>query len=382
MKPSDHSRTILTLLDYYEPGYKAGGPITTIKNSIAYLSDRFIFKVVTSDRDLGDDAPYPLPLNQWIRGEADTMYLTPDKQGSIFRVLRETAYDILYLNSFFSFRFSILPVLWMRLKGRSGKKVIVAPRGEFSRGALSIKPLKKKLYIGLTRLIGLYEGIIWQASSEEEKKEIALIYGPRARVTVATDLPSKKNYEREFKSKTKRPGRLNLVFLSRISKMKNLAFALASLREARGDIRFDIYGPLEDADYWAHCEQLIAALPPHIKVSYKGAVRHEDVNACLAEYDLFYLPTLGEGFGHAVFEALQAACPVLLSNRTPWNDIAEKGGGLVYPLEDPAAFTAGLQQFVDMSEEDYNRFARRALEYSRSYMEGSAVVKAHVSLFE
>ncbi|MGQ0518339.1 hypothetical protein ACT453_53505, partial [Bacillus sp. D-CC] len=41
------------------------------------------------------------------------------------------------------------------------KPIIVAPRGEFSPGALKIKKLKKELFIKSTKLVGLHNKVIW-----------------------------------------------------------------------------------------------------------------------------------------------------------------------------------------------------------------------------
>ena len=39
---------VLILCDWYEPGYKAGGPIQSITNLIIALENKYTFKVVTS----------------------------------------------------------------------------------------------------------------------------------------------------------------------------------------------------------------------------------------------------------------------------------------------------------------------------------------------
>ena len=49
---------ILTSVGYYLPGYKSGGPIRTIANLVDRLGDEFQFKIVTADRDSGDEKPY------------------------------------------------------------------------------------------------------------------------------------------------------------------------------------------------------------------------------------------------------------------------------------------------------------------------------------
>ena len=50
--------TILTITHYFQPGYKAGGPIRSLANFVEWLSGEFEIKIITSDRDLGDTQPY------------------------------------------------------------------------------------------------------------------------------------------------------------------------------------------------------------------------------------------------------------------------------------------------------------------------------------
>jgi len=94
-------KTVLTLVPYFEPGFKAGGPITTIRNSVDHLFDKVKFKIVTSDRDLGDKHSYPIPLNRWIPGVPDRYYLSGRNGTKLIRIMRETNFDVLYINSFF-----------------------------------------------------------------------------------------------------------------------------------------------------------------------------------------------------------------------------------------------------------------------------------------
>ena len=38
---------VLIFCDYFWPGYRAGGPITTLRNTVKQLNDVYDFKVVT-----------------------------------------------------------------------------------------------------------------------------------------------------------------------------------------------------------------------------------------------------------------------------------------------------------------------------------------------
>src|SRR5690606_7270294 len=103
------------------------------------------------------------------------VYYAPLEQLTITRIeklMRDTPFDILDLNSFFSYRFTIQPLILRRLGRIPRQPVILAPRGEFSQGALELKRWKKALFISMAKAFGLYNGLIWQASSEYEADDI------------------------------------------------------------------------------------------------------------------------------------------------------------------------------------------------------------------
>src|SRR3546814_2088771 len=66
--------------------------------------------------------------------------------------------------------------------------VILAPRGEFSQGALAIKPMKKQAFIAASRVTGLHRSVIWQASTEIEADDIRRTMHTHDIIN-ATDLP-------------------------------------------------------------------------------------------------------------------------------------------------------------------------------------------------
>src|SRR6202163_1690558 len=59
-------KKILLFTNWYEPGYKGGGPIQSCRNIVETFKDKFDFYVFTSDRDLGENIPYPgIVVDQW-----------------------------------------------------------------------------------------------------------------------------------------------------------------------------------------------------------------------------------------------------------------------------------------------------------------------------
>src|SRR5690554_4488326 len=106
---------VLTFSGFYLPGYKGGGPIKTIKNLFDQAGADVSFKLITSDRDLGEAVPYSsVKCGTWNQiGNAEVFYAQPSMLGykQIAKILFDKKYDIVYLNSFFSPRFSFIPLL-------------------------------------------------------------------------------------------------------------------------------------------------------------------------------------------------------------------------------------------------------------------------------
>jgi glycosyltransferase involved in cell wall biosynthesis len=377
---------ILVLSDYYLPGYKAGGPIRTLSNIVDHLGDRYEFSVVTRDRDLGDREAYNendiSAINQ--NGTARIRFLPPS--GLTFfalrRIIASFRHDILYLNSFFSPCFTIKPLLLRRIGLVPKRPVIVAPRGEFSPGALHIKGIKKGVYIHWAKCLDLYKNVVWQASSQYEAEDIRKHWGLDARITVAPDLVGISNPALNSRRSTKMAGSLRVVFLSRISPMKNLDFALRCLDGIKGDLHLDIFGPLEDQEYWIKCQNIIAALPDNVTVNYHGELPHHRVADVLSEYDLFFLPSHGENFGHVIIEAMSAGCPVLISDRTPWRDLLQTGVGWDVPLEKLKVFQQILQSCIDMDEDMLKAWSMRARAYGGSSERNRKALEMNCFLFD
>ena len=398
--------TILVLLGSYLPAYKAGGPIRSIENLVAAVGEEFHFRVVTSDRDLGDKLPFPgIVANRWVRvGHADVMYLRPGLPGflGMYALLRSVDRNtVLYLNSFFARRFSMLALLMRWLNLCRMRSLVLAPRGEFSPGALQFKRTRKRLYIRISQWFSLYESLIWHASSDFEETDIRRQFPLSKRVTIAAVIPGLEASDGKRQTsqiavasdlaglaapvrrewRLKMPGELRAVFVSRLSRKKNLAGALKMLDGVSGDVCFDICGPAEDADYWEECQGLIAALPANIHVQYCGQTEHAKIGQVFAEHDLFLFPTLGENYGHVICEALISGCPVLISDQTPWRNLEALGVGWDLPLSEPKRFREVLQQCVDMGPEEHTAMRARAAAFGASCASDPAVIEDNRTLF-
>lgn len=395
--PKTHSRTprtmtqkkpvILVFISCYLPGYRAGGPIRTLANMVERLSDTFNFYIVTRDRDLDEVSAYPnITPNSWTAvGKAHVMYLSPVhiSQSRFTTIVNELSPDCIYLNGFFNPRFT-QRVLWARRFGRlQNIPVLLAPRGEFSEGALQLKQGKKKLYLKLSRLVGLYRKLDWQASSVHERDDISRNYSTvkSNEIHVAMNLAPVDESSPTAHQHRAVHDPLRLCFLSRISPKKNLDFALRVLSQVKCDVVFSIYGPKEDADYWKRCDREIQILPDNIQVIYKGEVHPDKVKDELAQHDMFFFPTRGENYGHVIHEALGAGLPVLLSDQTPWKNVAEKGVGWMYPLKKVDPFVQAIASFAALDQLHAEDYRKRAHAYAKEKAVDADVLDANVNMF-
>jgi len=380
-------RRILVFNRRYLPGYRAGGPIRTIANMVDRLGDELDFRIVTLDRDSGSDGPYPAVIpGGWNQvGNAQVLYL-PSEEVTLRKVreiVTAVSADFIYLNSFFDPIFTQRVLVLRRLGKIRQTRVVLAPRGEFSPGALALKSWKKNLFLRFVRATGLYGGLTWQASSELEKADILRIlpFVSEGSIKIAMNLANLPQGD-----VTRTPGEdggeaLRICFLSRITPKKNLDFALECLARLRQKVSFAIYGPIEVPSYWAVCRRIISRLPDNVSVTYAGEIEHHRVREILSGYELFFFPTRGENYGHVIYEALSAGIPVLTSDQTPWTDLEERGAGWSLPLESPERFSAEIERFALRSAEDRRQMSRRARAYAEERANDAEALEAHRKLF-
>lgn len=378
-------KRILIFIDWYLPGYKAGGPIRSVAAIVDQLRAEFDFSIVTSDRDFGSAESYSAVVKgEWTKAPDGTrIYYCPSGENlktHIGKILREEQFDLVYLNSLFSVNFTLLPLRMLR-KLRLKKKIILAPRGMLGAGALGIKPVRKKVFLAVSKITGLYSSIVWHASSEQEEKEIRSVFGEKANVIVAMNLSRPELHD--FSSREKKKDEVNLFFLSRISPKKNLLGALQMLSAvpSGNTIHFTIFGPVEDPEYWKQCQDFIGKMPSGIQVHYGGELAHDQLGNALQNQHALLLPTLHENFGHVIFESFANSCPVLISDQTPWQNLEEQSAGWVFPLEKTALFTAKIAELASMNADEYWNWSAGALRFAKAYAADKNVLEKNRKLF-
>ncbi|KAF0130590.1 MAG: glycosyl transferase family protein [Bacteroidetes bacterium] len=376
-------KTILSFIDWYLPGYRAGGVLKAFSNQIAHLEGKYEFKVITRDTDYCETVPYEqIKSNQWnrIAPNAEAYYISADqlKIQTLNKLVAETSFDLAYVHGVYSFYFSVLPVILAKVKK---VPVVIGSHGMLGKHSLAVKAKKKAIGIKLARFGGFYKNVVFHAANASEAVDIRLTIGKKARILIAEELPMKIELA-PWASRIKLKGLLNLCSVARISPEKNTLYAIEVLKTCtKGEIVFDIYGPVYNEEYWNQCKNVIAELPGNVKVNYKGSIPGDKVLSMLSTYHAMFMPTNGENFGHTILESFMASTPVIISRNTPWRNLEKSKSGWDLPLEDDSTFVAAINQLIEMDQSTYEMFSKASLQYAHEFMQNNSILEQNIKLF-
>jgi glycosyltransferase involved in cell wall biosynthesis len=143
-------------------------------------------------------------------------------------------------------------------------------------------------------------------------------------------------------------GRVRLLFLGSLTPRKGV-LALISAMEAVADrATLTLVGPADrDLAYAAAVRAAIARSPARSRIRVTGALPDAEVAAALASHDLFVLPSLHEGFGIAVAEALAHGLGVITTTAGALPEVVRDGReAILVPPGDERALAAALVRAV------------------------------------
>ncbi len=378
------TKNILLFIDWFLPGTKAGGPVRSMANLTDHLSDQFCFWIITRDTDYCETTPYPnVSSNTWValKPNINVYYASSDQQNkkAFERVMEPLNIDCIYINGMYSPKFSIIP---LQIARKRNKKVVVAPRGMLNPQAFSVKPLRKKLFIQAGKILGLYKNITFHATNDDEANYIRKEINANVPILVAPNLP-RKIYKTVHHPINKEKGRVNIVNIARISPEKGTKHMITALTKVKteGEVILDIYGPVYNKAYWEECENLIQTLPSNITVNYKGAVDGAKVPETLSNYHFFFMPSEGENFGHSILEAFSSGCPVLISDLTPWKNLANEMVGWDIPLKLMDRFSDKIEEMTSLDQSGYNEMSNNAFNLAIRFSSNKELLQQSKNIF-
>ncbi len=372
------SALIFITIPWFHPAYKAGGPVQSIANLVEqYRNKQVHFKIFCSGNDLDGTVNQGVPFDKWCYyNECTQVWYASGKKRSIAAMKREiknSNADILFIMGIYSWYFNLVPLLFCKAPVK-----IISVRGMLHPGALSLKSVKKNIYLALWKMAGLYRHNFFHATDVKEKGFIRQVFSDKAKIFIAGNFP------RIFKlhpAQQKKPGALLMVSIALISPMKNIALVLEALQYCKMQIKYDIYGPVKDEQYWQQCLVKIKMLPANITVIYRGDVVPTKIEDVLKTYELFILPSKSENFGHAIYEALSAGKPVITSHHTPFSNLYDHNAGLNVDVKHIQELAKAIDFFAGMTRVEFAKWNAGAHNYAFKSIDQDHLKKQYDNMF-
>jgi glycosyltransferase involved in cell wall biosynthesis len=219
------------------------------------------------------------------------------------------------------------------------------------------------------------------AISEATKRDLVSLYGiDEAKITVTYP-----GYDWErFKSASWRIGFKNkagekveskygisgkyLIYVGTLQPRKNvvrLVEAFAQIRGAYPDLHLVIVGKKG----WLYDDifQTVQKLELQDRVIFTGYVPDEEMPALISQARACVLPSLYEGFGIPVVEAMACGVPVVVSQVSSLPELAGEAGIYIKDPNSVASIAQGLQQVLKLSESRRKTLIARGLKQAQRF---------------
>lgn len=241
---------------------------------------------------------------------------------------------------------------------RSGKPFILSPHGMLSPVALRFSPLKKRLVRWLFQDAVFDAASAIHVTSENEAREVRDFGIESLSVVFPNGVPKMDRPEGCSEGFSSR-----VLFLGRLHPIKGLDIlirAWALLGPEFPEWQLDITGPDEGGEL-ARLKQLVAELGLR-SVCFGPPVFGDQKIACMADAEIFALPSLSENFAITVAESLMLEVPVVVSKGAPWSGVeANKCGYWVEIGVEPMA--EGLRKLMLASSRERRSMGRNGREW-------------------
>lgn len=169
--------------------------------------------------------------------------------------------------------------------------------------------------------------------------EVVPLFGPNATALPATARP--------------RVGAaLNVLFCGRFTESKGVSTLLEALAQLKGEsgraVRVTLAGitDFSDEGYMRSLRVMADHLPKSVMVRFMPNMTPAQLKDAYLNADVFVLPSLHEGFGMPVVEALSFATPVICSDAGALPEVTE-GLALTFPAGDSAVLAQRLERFQE-----------------------------------
>ena len=170
------------------------------------------------------------------------------------------------------------------------------------------------------------------------KEKITVIpYGVNSKL-----FPAKKTYNKK--------GKIKILFLGQMVQRKGLSYLLESIKQMdTSQVSLTIVGRGRID------EDLLNRYKSFVDFTILTNLNHQKLVGCFHAHDIMVLPSLIEGFGHVILEAMSSGLPVICTENTAGPDVLLTGDeGFVVPIRDSDAISSSIEaMLIDKKKNEY-----------------------------
>ncbi|HEX7993600.1 MAG TPA: glycosyltransferase family 1 protein, partial [Streptosporangiaceae bacterium] len=174
-------------------------------------------------------------------------------------------------------------------------------------------------------------------------------------------------------------GRPYVAYLGTLEPRKNVPALIAGWAEAVADLAEPPALVLAGGTGWSdEVDNAVAAVPAHLRLVRPGYLHFTDLPGFFGGALIVAFPSIGEGFGLPVLEAMACGAPVLTTHRTSLPEVG--GDAVAYTEPDAASIKSSLRALIDdgaQREALGNAGYARSLEFT-----WAASAQAHMACYE
>ncbi|CAN8141328.1 hypothetical protein THIOSC13_540008 [uncultured Thiomicrorhabdus sp.] len=135
--------------------------------------------------------------------------------------------------------------------------------------------------------------------------------------------------------------KLKLLYVGGLSQRKGLSYLMDAVVQTEDQVTFSVIGN-------GNALELMQSQLP--KVNYLGTMAHDQVLEQMRRHDVLVFPSLFEGFGMVITEAMSQGLVVIATDHTALPDIADESSALLIPIRSAQAIQVALQDLIDNPE--------------------------------
>lgn len=150
---------------------------------------------------------------------------------------------------------------------------------------------------------------------------------------------------------------LKVLFVGGLKQTKGLSYMADAVKNLENKIELTIVGT-------GSALKLIKKEIP--KFNYLGSLPHDEVINQMRNHDVLLFPSLFEGFGMVITEAMSQGMVVISTDRTALPDISDEKSSICIPASDANAITTSIK-FLLNNPEKVRELGENALKKAKSY---------------